>query len=60
MKILLVEDDEKTGNYLTKGLSSAGHVVDWVRDGRNGLSAGLDASHDVMVVDRKREFLRTF
>lgn len=52
MKILLVEDDEKTGSYLIKGLSSAGHVVDWVRDGRDGLSAGLDASHDVMVVDR--------
>jgi len=52
MKILLIEDDEKTGNYIVKGLASAGHVVDWVRDGREGLSAGLDASYDVLVVDR--------
>ncbi|CDZ25178.1 winged helix-turn-helix domain-containing protein [Neorhizobium galegae] len=52
MKILLIEDDEKTGGYVVKGLASAGHVVDWVRDGRDGLAAGLDASHDIVVVDR--------
>ncbi len=52
MKILLLEDDQKTGEYLLKGLGSAGHVVDWVRDGRDGLSAALDSAYDVMVVDR--------
>jgi two-component system OmpR family response regulator len=52
MKILLIEDDEKTASYIVKGFTSAGHVVDWVVDGRDGLTAGLDASYDVMVVDR--------
>ncbi|MCE6077473.1 winged helix-turn-helix domain-containing protein [Agrobacterium vitis] len=52
MKILLIEDDEKTGAYISKGMTSAGHVVDWLRDGRDGLSAGFDASYDVVVVDR--------
>lgn len=52
MKILLIEDDNKTGSYIVKGLASAGHVVDWVREGRDGLAAALDASHDVLVVDR--------
>lgn len=44
MKILLLEDDQKTGDYLSKGLVSAGHVVDWVRDGREGLAAVLDSA----------------
>ncbi|MQU73581.1 two-component system OmpR family response regulator [Sinorhizobium medicae] len=52
MKILLIEDDEKTGTYIAKGMTSAGYVVDWLRDGRDGLNAGFDASYDVMVVDR--------
>jgi two-component system OmpR family response regulator len=52
MKILLVEDDNTTGNYVTKGLASAGHIVDWVKDGREALAAGLDGGYDVAVVDR--------
>lgn len=52
MKILLVEDDNTTGNYITKGLASAGHAVDWVKDGREALAAGLDRGYDVAVVDR--------
>lgn len=52
MKILLVEDDNTTGNYITKGLTSAGHTVDWVRDGRDALAAGLDCGYDIAVVDR--------
>lgn len=28
MKILIVEDEKKTGEYLTKGLTEAGFVVD--------------------------------
>ena len=52
MKILLLEDDQKTGDYVSKGLTSSGHVVDWVRDGRDCLSAALGSAYDVMVVDR--------
>ena len=52
MKILLIEDDQITGNYIQKGLSTAGHAVDWLRDGRDALAAGLDPGYDVLVVDR--------
>ncbi|KQZ91727.1 response regulator [Agrobacterium tumefaciens] len=52
MKILLLEDDEQTGGYIVRGLSAAGHVVDWVRDGREGLAAALDSTYDVLILDR--------
>ena len=29
MKVLIVEDEKKTGEYLTKGLTEAGFVVDF-------------------------------
>ena len=52
MKILLVEDDQTTGSYIQKGLSTAGHAVDWLRDGRDALAAGLDVGYDTLIVDR--------
>lgn len=52
MRVLVVEDDEKTGGYIAKGLSEAGHVVDHVTDGRDGLFHATDGSYDVLVVDR--------
>ncbi len=52
MKILLVEDDNTTGNYIVKGLNSSGHTVDWIADGREALAAGLDGRYDVLVIDR--------
>lgn len=33
MKILLVEDEIKTGDYLKQGLTEAGYITDWVKDG---------------------------
>lgn len=52
MKILLVEDDQTTGSYIQKGLSTAGHAVDWLQDGRDALAAGLDVGYDALIVDR--------
>ncbi|WP_404384589.1 winged helix-turn-helix domain-containing protein [Caenispirillum salinarum] len=52
MRVLVVEDDEKTGGYIEKGLTEAGHVVDRVTDGRDGLFRATDGSYDVLVVDR--------
>lgn len=37
MRILVVEDDIGTGNYLKKGLTEAGYGVDLARDGTDGL-----------------------
>ncbi len=52
MRILIIEDDPETSRFVRKGLEEAGHVVDHAGDGRQGLLLGLDAEHDVVVVDR--------
>ena len=33
MRILIVDDDPRTGVYLQKGLTETGYVVDWITDG---------------------------
>ena len=51
MKILVVEDQPKTGDYLQKGLSEAGFVVDLVRDGLDGLHRATTEDYDLAVLD---------
>ena len=36
MKILIVEDEKKTGEYLRRGLTESGFIVDWVQNGLDG------------------------
>ena len=52
MRILVIEDDRETRDYLVRGLSQTGHVVDATGHGKDGLFLALDRSFDVMVVDR--------
>ena len=52
MKILLVEDDRQTADYIAKGLREHGHVVDHAPNGRDGLFLAAGERYDVMVVDR--------
>lgn len=52
MRILLIEDDTKTSDYITKGFSEAGHVCDVIGDGRDGLFQAQREAYDVIVVDR--------
>ncbi|MFC0387713.1 winged helix-turn-helix domain-containing protein [Muricoccus vinaceus] len=52
MKILVVEDDKSTRDYLTKGLTEAGYVVDTAANGRDGLLLAAGEPYDLMVVDR--------
>ena len=52
MKILLVEDDKQTSDYIAKGLREHGHVVDQADNGRDGLYLATGEKYDVMVVDR--------
>ncbi len=52
MKILLVEDDKQTADYIAKGLRQHGHVVDQVDNGRDGLYMATGEPYDVMIVDR--------
>lgn len=51
MKILVVEDELKTGNYLKQGLMEAGFVVDLVRDGEDGLHNALTEAYDLAILD---------
>ncbi|MDR1710047.1 MAG: heavy metal response regulator transcription factor [Candidatus Accumulibacter sp.] len=51
MKILIVEDETKTGDYLRQGLSEAGFVVDLARDGQDGLHLALTGDYDLAVLD---------
>ena len=52
MKILLVEDDKHTADYIAKGLGEHGHVVDRADNGRDGLYLATGEQYDVMIVDR--------
>ena len=52
MHILLIEDDDTTASYLTKGLKESGYVVDRAQDGVEGLFMSIDAKFDALIVDR--------
>lgn len=51
MKILVVEDELKTGNYLKQGLMEAGFVVDLDRNGEDGLHSALTDAYDLVILD---------
>ncbi|MEZ5615630.1 MAG: heavy metal response regulator transcription factor [Rhodocyclaceae bacterium] len=51
MKILIIEDEHKTGDYLKQGLSEAGFVTELARDGLDGMHAALSDDYDLVVLD---------
>lgn len=51
MKILIVEDERKTGDYLRQGLSEAGFVTDLARDGVDGAHLATQNDYDLVVLD---------
>jgi two-component system copper resistance phosphate regulon response regulator CusR len=51
MKILVIEDDPKTGDYLKKGLRESGYAVDLSRTGTDGLQMALNNAYDLVVLD---------
>ncbi|MEO8837523.1 MAG: heavy metal response regulator transcription factor [Herbaspirillum sp.] len=51
MKILIVEDEQKTGDYLRQGLSEAGFVADLALTGTDGLHLALTGDYDLLVLD---------
>ena len=51
MKILIVEDEPKTGDYLQQGLAESGFVVDLARNGVDGLHLAVTGDHDLLVLD---------
>ena len=52
MRILVVEDDEVAAEYVKKGLSEAGHVVDLAADGDTALEMARAADYDALILDR--------
>ena len=51
MKILVIEDDPKTGDYLKKGLRESGYAVDLSRTGIDGLQMALANAYDLVLLD---------
>jgi two-component system copper resistance phosphate regulon response regulator CusR len=51
LKILIVEDEPKTGEYLRQGLREAGFTVDLVQDGLDGLHLGIEGDQDLIILD---------
>jgi len=52
MRILVIEDDDDTAAYLTKGLKETGYAIDRAADGREGLFLATSEKYDAMIVDR--------
>lgn len=53
MRLLIVEDDDRGGRYLVRGLSESGHIADRAADGEMGLALALEGIYDVLIVDRR-------
>jgi two-component system OmpR family response regulator len=52
MRILLIEDDRRTVDYMARGFGENGHNCDAVADGTDGLLQATRENYDVVVVDR--------
>ena len=52
MRILVLEDDQQLGRWVTTGLREEGHVVDHFADGKDALLAAMGQEYDVFVLDR--------
>ena len=52
MRILIVEDEATTGEYLAKGLREASFTVEQVENGRDALSLASREQFDAIVLDR--------
>jgi two-component system OmpR family response regulator len=51
-RVLVVEDDADTADYVVKGLREEGFTVEQVADGRDGLHLAAASDFDVIVMDR--------
>ena len=51
MRLLIVEDEPKAGEYLQKGLTESGFVTDLARTGPDGLSLAIEQEYDLIVLD---------
>src|ERR1700682_3312980 len=52
VRILLIEDDPETAEYVDEGLRNGGHDLHVAPDGRAGLLSAASETWDLMIVDR--------
>ena len=52
MRVLVIEDDQQTREFIVQGLNEAGHMADGVDNGKDGLFRALEEPYDAVVVDR--------
>lgn len=52
MRVLVIEDDSETAQFLQKALKESGHAADLAEDGEVGLGLAGEGSYDVLIVDR--------
>jgi two-component system OmpR family response regulator len=52
MRVLLVEDDKETARFIAKGLVQAGHTIEMVSDGKDGLALAIRETYDIIILDR--------
>ncbi len=51
MKVLVIEDDQKTASFIARGLREAGLVVDICNDGSSGADLALTQDYDTAIID---------
>ena len=52
MRVLVIEDDNKTADYITKGLAECGFVADRAENGPDGLHLATTCDYDALILDR--------
>jgi two-component system OmpR family response regulator len=52
MKILIIEDDSETADFVAAGLQARGHATRIAENGRQGFEAATAETFDVVVLDR--------
>ncbi len=52
MRVLVVEDDRETAQFLQKALKESGHAADLANDGETGQVLAEEGVYDVLIVDR--------
>jgi two-component system, OmpR family, response regulator len=52
MRVLVIEDDHETAQFLQRSLRESGHTADLAGDGESGLTLAREGRYDVLVVDR--------
>src|SRR3984885_11866002 len=52
MRLLIIEDDRESADYLVKAFREVGYVADLASDGEEGLTLAESGDYDVLVIDR--------